>query len=128
MIYCNVPLYEFETLRRLKNRGAIDISERVKKGKHLCSDLIIEENTSKNYCVYIGHQKNLKRRINEHFKGSNGTGCLSIFKHQKLRAYKWKVLFYEINKDRQLEDSNIFRTIIENNLRSKFGWPILCAK
>ncbi len=128
MIYTNVPIYELETLKRLKNSSAIDIKKRVVNAKLFCSEFIIKENTDKKYCVYIGHQVNLRRRIKEHFCGAKRTGCLSLFKHQKLKKYQWEVLYFDFNKMDGLENCNLTRTIFENNIRREFGWPILCAK
>lgn len=128
MIYSNVPVAELETLRKLKVAGAVNIKERVSNANNLCSHLIIEENIENKYCLYIGHQKDLRRRIKEHFNGSRGTGCLSIFKYNKLKKFKWEVYFYDFKKMNGLVDCNLTRTIFENKIRSKFGWPILCAK
>ena len=81
------------------------------------------------YCVYIGHQKNLRQRFSEHFIGSKGTGCLSLSKYRELSKQKWRFHYFEIfDLNKNIQDSNMLRTILENNIRAHFGWPILCAK
>jgi hypothetical protein len=128
LIYTNTPTSVFKSLRSVNIYGAVDIGTRTKNSLTISNELLIKEDTSKNYCVYIGHHSNLRQRFKEHFLGSKGTGCLSIFKHNKLKKFKWSFYYLEISKLADVNDSNLFRTILESELKSNFGWPVLCAR
>lgn len=128
LICTNAPISVFNTLGKNSDKGAVDIGLRTSNSFKINNDLLIKENSKNNYCVYIGHHKNLKQRIKEHFWGSDGTGCLSLFKNNKLTKYKWEFYYLEISKLKNGDDSNLLRTILENKLKSDFGWPILCAR
>lgn len=128
LIFTNTPISVFNTLKTNIDKGAVDLGLRTNNPFKVSVELLIKENSKNNYCVYIGHHKNLRQRIKEHFWGSNGTGCLSLFKHKSLIKYKWQFYYLEISKLKYGEDSNLLRTILESKLKSHFGWPILCAR
>jgi len=128
MLYTNTPIAVFNSLKTISIKGVVDIGLRSQKSLKIDSSLLIKENIEENYCVYIGHHNSLNQRLKEHFLGSIGTGCLSLFKHKKLVNYKWIFYYFETAKLKNNLDSNLLRTILENNLKSHFGWPILCAR
>lgn len=128
LIYTNAPIDIFNSLKTLSIKGAVDIGARTNNSLNIDSGLLIKENTENSYCVYIGHHNSLNQRLKEHFLGSKGTGCLSLFKHKKLIKYKWRFYYLETSKLENCMDSNLLRTILENNLKTHIGWPILCAR
>jgi hypothetical protein len=129
MIFTNTPKSVFQKLVPINKKGAVDFNNRIKLSESTPNELLILQINRYMYCVYIGHQKNLKQRFSEHFKGSTGTGCLSLSKYKVLSEQKWKFYYFEIsNLEKNIQDSNMLRTILENNIRAHFGWPILCAK
>lgn len=128
MIYTNTPIYVLKSLSAVRAKGAVDIQSRVVNALKIHSSLLIKRSNKGRYCVYIGHQKNINQRFKEHFNGSIGTGCLSIFRHKTLRNYRWTFYYFEISNINGVVDSNLLRTILENSVKAHFGWPILCAK
>jgi hypothetical protein len=129
MIFTNTPKSTFQKLEFINKNGAVDFNNRIKLSQSIPSELLIIQSNRNMYCVYIGHQNNLRQRFSEHFKGSKGTGCLSLSDYKVLSKQKWKFYYFEIsNLEKNIRDSNMLRTILENNIRAHFGWPILCAK
>jgi hypothetical protein len=129
MIFTNTPKIVFQKLEFINKKGAVDFYIRIKLSESTPNELLIIQSNRNMYCVYIGHQKNLRQRFSEHFIGSKGTGCLSLSEYKELSKQKWKFYYFEIsNLEKNIQDSNMLRTILENNIRAHFGWPILCAK
>jgi hypothetical protein len=129
MIFTNTPKSVFQKLEFINQKGAVNFNRRIKFSESVPNELLINQSKREMYCVYIGHQKNLRQRFSEHFIGSKGTGCLSLSKYKELSEQKWKFFYFEISNLKNIvQDSNMLRTILENNIRAHFGWPILCAK
>lgn len=101
--------------------------EKIKNSKTLES-LYIQEDVINGYVVYTGHQKSIRQRCKEHFKGSQGTGCLHFFEFEELREYDWWFDYLEVKHFEGFEDSNLFRTYLEQLHRANIGWPILCSQ
>jgi len=60
MIVTNTPTNILENLTKINVDGAYDIPKRVKTSTLLPNRLTINQISDEPYCVYIGHQKNLK--------------------------------------------------------------------
>ena len=87
--------------------------EKIKKSKTLES-LYIQEDVINGYVVYTGHQKSIRQRCKEHFKGSQGTGCLHFFEFEELREYDWWLIIWKYNILRDLKIL-IYSELIWNN-------------
>lgn len=129
MIETTTPIDIFTKLGKPNVNGRVNIRSRVLLSSTIKGNLLIKVKKKQFYCVYIGHQQNLRQRFKEHFYGSKGTGCLAIFRYKKLREFKWRFYYFELSSiNSDFMDSPLLRTILECKLRSHFGWPILCAK
>ncbi len=103
------------------------------KKKIIASDLIpeklkIRQNNNEEYIVYNGHHGTLRQRLSEHFKGSNGTGCLALFRIENLRNYEWFFNYIDLSQIEEYEDNKLIRTYLEQKHRNNIGWPILCGQ
>jgi hypothetical protein len=128
MIFSNVPADELKSIGELDIDGAYNIPKRVMDFEEIPKSLVINQDKNDLYCIYIGHQKNLRQRCKEHFNGSEGTACLSLFNYGKLRIYKWEFHYFELSNLDGYVDSKLHRNILESHLRVKFGWPCLCIQ
>jgi hypothetical protein len=128
MIFSNVPANELKDIGTLEIKGSYNIPNRVIDFEGIPKSLVISQDKDELYCVYIGHQKNLRQRCKEHFNGSKGTACLSLFNYSKLRNYKWEFHYFELSNLDGYVDSKLHRNILESHLRVKFGWPCLCME
>lgn len=128
MILSNVPSSKLKELKPLSIKGAYDISKRIFESENIPKALLINQSKDELYCIYIGHQKNLRQRCKEHFQGYNGTACLSIFNHITLREFEWEFHYFELSQLDNYNDSKLLRNILESQLRAMLGWPLLCAQ
>jgi hypothetical protein len=129
MIFTDTPKEVFQKLEFINKKGAVDFNSRIELSESIPNELLIRQRNKNMYCVYIGHQKNLRQRFSEHFMGSIGTGCLSLSNYTELYKQQWKFYYFEISHvKKNIQDSNMLRTILENNIRAYFGWPMLCAR
>jgi hypothetical protein len=74
MIFTNTPKKVFQKLEFINKKGAVDFNSRIKFSESVPHELLMIQSNRDMYCVYIGHQKNLRQRFSEHFIGSKGTG------------------------------------------------------
>lgn len=92
------------------------------------TDFTINQKSDEMYCVYNGHHHNLRQRLSEHFSGSRGTGCLALFELERLRDFNWTFQYLDLSTIDNYTDSKVFRTLLEQHLRVRTGWPILCGQ
>jgi hypothetical protein len=128
MIFSSASSSVLKGLEQPSVKGAYDIKKRIIDSEKIPKTFLINQTKDQLYCIYIGHQKNLRQRCQEHFKGSKGTACLSIFNHIPLREFEWEFHYFELSQLDAYDDSKLLRNILESQLRVKFGWPLLCAQ
>lgn len=120
-----------EVLRQFKTRKDAkhyNLLNKICASDSLPDKFKIQQKDNDLYTVYNGHHSNLRQRLSEHFKGSQGTGCLAIFEIELLRNYKWAFEYLDLSVIENYSDSKLLRTYLEQTHRSKIGWPILCGQ
>lgn len=129
-IYTDAPEYILQTFNKRDDSKHYNIGKKVTASKELPQGYRILQEKDNPYIVYTGHSFSLRQRAREHFKGSRGTGCLAIFQLIDLRGYNWYFSYLETSTllDEKRKDSKLFRTYLEQKLRSQLGWPILCSQ
>lgn len=127
-IYTTAPKNELRKFGARKEKKHYNLKKKIAESELLPQELIIHQKENKSYCVYNGHTYNLRQRMSEHFKGSKGTGCLALFQLEPLRKYDWTFKYLDLTEVDGYEDSKIYRTLLEQHLRIKKGWPILCSQ
>ena len=90
----------------------------------------------KGYWVYNGEATSLSERIGAHYKGTDGTGCISISRYPPLRSHRWWVsyayvreVFEKVFDEVTVPDGDRERSVrvsLEQAWRVKYGWPRLC--
>lgn len=127
-IKTDAPINELLKVQDRKDPNHYNFKKKIDEALKLPNALIIQEDTLNGYIVYTGHQANLRQRFNEHFKGTKGTGCLSIFENENLQAYNWWFEYFDCSNIIEYNDSKLYRTFLEQFHRNKIGWPILCSQ
>lgn len=129
-ISTNTPEEILRSCEKREDPKHYNLSKKVNESRQLPDECKIMQNGDNPYVVYSGHSYRLRQRASEHFKGANGTGCLAIFKLKDLRNYNWSFHFLETSflLPESKTDSSLFRTFLEQKLRSVIGWPILCSQ
>lgn len=126
-IKTTTPLSLLSMYSEREDKAHYNFKKKIQESLQL-KNFIIQENVQKGYIVYTGHQKSLRQRCREHFKGSRGTGCLNIFEFKELREYQWWFEYIEIASFPYLKDSKLIRTYLEQLHRANIGWPVLCSQ
>lgn len=127
-IYTDTPKEVLKKIGKRNDTKHYNLQQKVKASELIPEAFTIKQNNQELYCVYNGHCHNLRQRFVEHFKGTKGTGCLALFEIKELQKYKWRFDFLELNNIEGYSDSKLYRTILEQHLRVKSGWPILCSQ
>lgn len=120
-----------EILRQFGMRNDIkhyNLKNKVNASDNIPIDLTIRQKDNNLYCVYNGHHHNLRQRFTEHFIGSRGTGCLALYELKRLRQFNWTFEYLVLTNINNYIDSKVYRTFLEQHLRVKTGWPILCGQ
>jgi hypothetical protein len=104
------------------------LEKKIKDSELLPEELKIQQEENREYIVYNGHHGTLRQRLSEHFKGSNGTGCLALFRIEDLRNYRWFFSYIDLSRIEKYEDNKLIRTYLEQKHRNNIGWPILCGQ
>ena len=73
--------------------------------------------------VYNGQSYNLRQRIKEHLLGVKGNGCIAAL--NGYQDYVWHFRYFNLSNYKN-SDNQVFRNFLEQKLRAKYGWPILC--
>jgi len=127
-ISTNCPIEVLKTTGARMDKMHYNIEKRVLDSYNIPDNIITKQVENQLYCIYNGHNKNLRQRFNEHFAGTQGTGCMALFQIEILKGYEWKFEYLDLNTVDGYIDSPLFRSILEQHLRVKDGWPILCAR
>lgn len=128
LILTNTPVSVLAGLEDPVDEKHYKIAKKIEDSRKLPGNCIISISRKSEYVVYSGHAQSIRQRAREHFKGSKGTGCLAIFTYKDLREYKWSFKYMKIEELGFDLDSKVLRTYLEQQLRSKIGWPILCTQ
>lgn len=128
LIKTNAPTQELVKVEVRNDPKHYNFKKKIEEVLKLPVQIVIQEDLKNGYVVYNGHQGNLKQRFNEHFKGTKGTGCLSIFENKNLKDYDWWFEYFECSNIEGYCDSKLYRTYLEQYHRNKIGWPILCSQ
>lgn len=127
-ISTNCPVEVLKTTGARMDKMHYNIEKRVLDSYNIPDNIINKQVEDQLYCIYNGHNKNLRQRFNEHFAGTQGTGCMALFQIEILKSYEWKFEYLNLNEVDGYKDSPLFRSILEQHLRTRDGWPILCAR
>jgi hypothetical protein len=120
-----------EILAQFGNRNDIkhyNLSNKIIASNQIPEIFTINQNQQELYCIYNGHHGNLRQRLIEHFVGTSGTACLALFELELLRDFNWRFDYLSLTEIEDYLDSKIFRTFLEQHLRARTGWPILCSQ
>ena len=133
LIKTNTPIAVLKSVGRPKYKSHINIPETINNISMLQdSGIAIIQSDHEDYVVYNGEAKNLKARAREHERGHPKTYCLGLSNYETLRSYKWTFCYVVVStvKFFQIGDKllRVARVAVEQGLRAKNGWPILCRK
>lgn len=128
LIFTDTPKDELKKHGKRNDRMHYNLKSKIEASENIPNDLIINQKNDELYCVYNGHHYNLRQRLSEHFNGSKGTGCLALFEIEELREFKWTFKYLLLSKTENYIDSKVYRTLLEQQIRVKLGWPILCTQ
>jgi hypothetical protein len=127
-ILTNTPKHVLKQFNIRNDKMHYNLNKKIEISENIPDSLRINQVENEIYCVYNGHHHNLRQRLTEHFVGTKGTGCLALFEIQELRNYAWKYEYYNLSEIIDYKDSKVLRTLIEQQIRCKSGWPILCSQ
>jgi hypothetical protein len=127
-ILTNTPKQVLSQFNFRNDKMHYNLNKKIENSETIPNSLRINQVDNEIYCVYNGHHHNLRQRLSEHFIGTKGTGCLALFEIQELRNYIWKYEYYNLSEIKDYKDSKVLRTLLEQQFRSKSGWPILCSQ
>jgi hypothetical protein len=127
-ISTNTPKEILRQFGQRNDRMHYNLMNKVNASELIPLEFTINQNNNNLYCVYNGHHHNLRQRLSEHFSGSNGTGCLALFELEALREFTWTYEYLTLSNIDNYRDSKVYRTFLEQHLRVRTGWPILCGQ
>ena len=127
-ISTNAPLEILKEYGERKDPKHYNLKKKIKASKLLPEKLKIQQEGNQEYIVYNGHHGTLRQRLCEHFKGSNGTGCLALFRIENLKNYRWFFNYIDLSQIDEYEDNKLLGTFLEQKHRSNIDWPILCSQ
>lgn len=127
-IYTSYSINELMACRKADKNGAIDIGALAKLHHGLRG--VNNGQIGEFRLVYNGVAKPIRSRLQQHFNGGEGTGCLAI-KHTSLNDLsRWRISYAAAG----LQGAHIPLSYgsqaktFERLWRLEFGWPLLCQQ
>ena len=96
-IYTTCPESILEKIALRTSKGHYNFNSKIIASRQIPAEFRISQKENNPYCIYNGHTYNLRQRINEHFIGTKGTGCLAIFTSNELKDYEWYIEYLPLN-------------------------------